>query len=164
MSKVVVKVRAITFGCLSCGKLVIDYPSNRSLFCSKECYGISRRLGKYGTPKTAYFVAKDVVRKVDKCQLCNSTKNLMAHHLNLDREDNRLENLIVICRNCHLKKFHKNSLKCLELSEMRLKGKKPTKVNCFMCGNSILITTQRKQEKHNFCSQNCYKEFRGSYK
>lgn len=40
---------------------------------------------------------------VDKkeCAYCNSTENLLVHHLDHNRYNNELTNLIVICKKCH---------------------------------------------------------------
>lgn len=39
--------------------------------------------------------------KPNRCVVCSGTKELVAHHKNGDRSDNRLENLLVMCRSCH---------------------------------------------------------------
>lgn len=36
-----------------------------------------------------------------KCYFCQTKENLIIHHKNKDREDNRATNLIVLCYNCH---------------------------------------------------------------
>jgi hypothetical protein len=35
------------------------------------------------------------------CALCHYTTNIEIHHKNGDRYDNRLENLMPVCRSCH---------------------------------------------------------------
>lgn len=150
------------FGCLTCGKTVIDYTSNRFLYCSKECYGKARRLGKFQTPKTPYLITKELVERIGKCQICNSTSNLMAHHLNSDRSDNRLKNILIICRKCHFNQFHKDKLEIgLKKSKTRIIGKPRIKTNCFICNKPL--ETYVRNNKHYFCSQNCYKIFRKGY-
>lgn len=47
-----------------------------------------------------YRRAKDT-----KCAWCNSTKNLCVHHLDENRYNNDLSNLITICKRCH-QNFH----------------------------------------------------------
>lgn len=46
-----------------------------------------------------------------KCNRCNSTKNLLVHHKDEDRENNDLENLEVLCKGCHQKHHeHRDAL------------------------------------------------------
>lgn len=42
-------------------------------------------------------------RKVKKnyCELCNSTEYLCVHHIDGNRQNNSLENLITVCKHCH---------------------------------------------------------------
>jgi 5-methylcytosine-specific restriction endonuclease McrA len=40
---------------------------------------------------------------VQKCCICNSIDKLEIHHKNKDRKDNRLENIIILCKSCHSK-------------------------------------------------------------
>ena len=36
-----------------------------------------------------------------QCQNCHSKSYLRIHHLNGDKEDNRMENLLTLCQRCH---------------------------------------------------------------
>jgi len=45
--------------------------------------------------------------KKKKCELCDSKKNLDIHHEDLDPRNSNVENLITVCRKCHLRYFHK---------------------------------------------------------
>ena len=38
-----------------------------------------------------------------KCHICNSTKKLEIHHVDGNRDNNQIENLIFVCRTCHMK-------------------------------------------------------------
>lgn len=40
---------------------------------------------------------------VESCEICGSTDNLVVHHRNHNHEDNRVENLQVLCKKCHQK-------------------------------------------------------------
>lgn len=41
--------------------------------------------------------------KEEKCEVCGYTDNLELHHINGDNCDNRIENLQILCPNCHAK-------------------------------------------------------------
>ena len=37
------------------------------------------------------------------CSMCGATKNLYVHHKDQNRMNNKIENLIIVCRSCHCK-------------------------------------------------------------
>lgn len=41
--------------------------------------------------------------KENKCEICGCTESLELHHINGNHQDNRLENLQILCANCHRK-------------------------------------------------------------
>lgn len=41
--------------------------------------------------------------KEEKCEVCGYTDSLELHHINGDNCDNRIENLQILCPNCHAK-------------------------------------------------------------
>jgi hypothetical protein len=45
-------------------------------------------------------------KSIKSCQKCGGTKNLEIHHLNKNKRDNRLDNLIVVCHGCHQIVYH----------------------------------------------------------
>src|SRR3990167_4407267 len=59
---------------------------------------------KEGAPN--YRSNREYLKKMFKnCQYCHSAPYEETHHINMDHEDNRIENLLPICRKCH-KKLH----------------------------------------------------------
>ena len=35
------------------------------------------------------------------CEICLGTQNLVVHHVDRNRENNRMDNLVMLCRSCH---------------------------------------------------------------
>ena len=52
-----------------------------------------------------FTVGEEILKKEDKCCICESKKNLEPHHIlhttKYDELHNSIENLIVMCHNCH---------------------------------------------------------------
>jgi len=46
---------------------------------------------------------KCLKQKINTCNICGDSDNLKVHHINGDRDDNRLKNLIPLCPKCHAK-------------------------------------------------------------
>lgn len=42
-----------------------------------------------------------LAQKINACNVCGTSEDLVVHHINGDREDDRLENLVPLCRECH---------------------------------------------------------------
>lgn len=42
-----------------------------------------------------------------ECRVCSDTKDLNIHHLDMNRTNNSLDNLIPLCETCHHKVHHK---------------------------------------------------------
>lgn len=84
-----------------------------------------------------------------KCQKCGLTEwlnekiPLQVHHINGDHYDNRLENLELLCPNCHAK------------TDNFCTKKQTNKENyCLNCGKELLFRSQKK-----FCSYKCFIEY-----
>lgn len=63
--------------------------------------------------KTPYWkiISATMKDRSPKCHLCGNTKNLVVHHLtysNHGLEIDFLENLIVVCKECHEEHFHRD--------------------------------------------------------
>jgi len=63
-------------------------------------------------------------QKINVCNLCGSTKDLIVHHIDGDRDNNSLSNLLPVCRECH-EKIHKGMQTDNELIAM-FKDKLPS--------------------------------------
>ena len=107
--------------CIFCGKTFIKHPSATHKFCSSSCFG------KYNTQKkinewknglisgTTQYSASDFVKRYlltkynYSCQLCGWNKvnkytnkvPLQIHHIDGNSTNNKEENLLLLCPNCH---------------------------------------------------------------
>jgi hypothetical protein len=51
-------------------------------------------------PKLGYR-EKCLAQKINACNVCGTDDSLIVHHLNGDQADDRLDNLMPVCRSCH---------------------------------------------------------------
>lgn len=94
--------------CLVCGKLIPSGLNKKN--CSRSCSNKYRTGIKYkiGRPRDKAIIFRALKLKLIKergkiCERCNYNKYeiLQVHHKNRDRKNNKLENLELICPNCH---------------------------------------------------------------
>lgn len=104
--------------CLNCGKILINFQKK---FCSSECqteYNSLDNLNEWlnganytkGATQTPSFIRRYLMKKYsNKCQKCgwgevneyNGKIPLEIHHIDGDCTNNRLDNLQLLCPNCH---------------------------------------------------------------
>lgn len=95
--------------------------------------------------------------KEQKCEVCGITEwmgkpiSLELHHINGNHYDNRLENLQIVCPNCHSQtEGHRNKGKKNNSGEKL--GKKLSEKICPICGKSF----KPQREINIYCSRDCY--------
>ncbi len=90
----------------------------RRKYCNMEC--ARKSFVKTDGNKQLYGPAHHSARKITyllenkekKCVLCGSTNKIDVHHKDGDFHNNSVENLIVVCRSCHLK-LHRQKSECV---------------------------------------------------
>jgi hypothetical protein len=99
--------------CVVCGKPVLASLNKHT--CSRSCAnknrtGICYRTGaRKDKVKTQRLLKARLLKDRGMiCERCNfeKTEILQVHHKNRDRNDNRMENLELICPNCHYSEHH----------------------------------------------------------
>ena len=96
--------------CAFCG-LLFDcvYPSLFAArkYCSPVCSGKGQpqkiKVERTLTHRRARFLVPH-----GPCRLCLSREGRDVHHMNDDEYDNRAENLLRLCRSCHMLSHHRN--------------------------------------------------------
>ena len=94
--------------CLICKKLILSGLNKKT--CSRSCANKLREGIKYkiGSPKDKVKSQRSLKLRLlnergKKCERCNYSKFqiLEVHHKNRNRKNNKLDNLELICPNCH---------------------------------------------------------------
>lgn len=77
-------------------------------YCNREC--MKRDYLKVGETdanwSNAHASARNInklILKKDHCEICGSKQNLDIHHIDGNWQNNNLDNLICLCRSCHMK-------------------------------------------------------------
>ena len=85
--------------------------SNRK-YCNRDC--MKRDYLKIGEHNQTCSNAHTTARKINElilhkevCELCGSDTNLDIHHIDENWQNNNFDNLICLCRSCHMKE-HRN--------------------------------------------------------
>ena len=108
--------------CKKCGKELARY-TTRKYVCS-ECNGYKRSFS---------ILAKEL--KINSsCVICGDTKNLHIHHKDKNKHNDSLDNLIVLCSQCH------NSIHGHKLMM-------PKRVLWGKCGKRLIYNDNKKKDK-----------------
>lgn len=138
----------------------------------------------YNTPRLKQRLIENGIKE-HRCERCKNTEwngepiALELHHINGDRNDNRLENLQILCPNCHAQTDHyrgKNQVrykkekfisdielkelvkkekeqrkieKAQKIKEVKEKLRKPKEIRYCICGKELT------NKQHKYCSQEC---------
>ncbi len=106
--------------CEYCGEQMhrVRYPSRledlgafkRRKNCSRECMAKAYDEVHFGESWYAEHKQARELKKADRCEVCGSTQNVDIHHKDGDWHNNALDNLIALCRSCHMKEHRSVSV------------------------------------------------------
>lgn len=92
-----------TYKCQHCNKEFLDSASKKRKFCSKSC----TKKSSHETFKPSFttvrkaMITRNLLVKCEKCGWDEYPQILGVHHKDRDRNNNSMENLEVLCPNCH---------------------------------------------------------------
>ena len=86
---------------------------SRRKYCNREC--MRKAFVKVGQSKqtyrcahlSAYRLAYEILGKEKRCEICGSKRNIDVHHKDKNYRNNTAENIMIVCRSCHMK-LHRN--------------------------------------------------------
>src|SRR3990167_9451099 len=88
----------------------------------------------------------------NKCAGCLSSKSLHIHHIDKNKKNDKLENLILLCVNCH-KEIHRELNGKFEQEPKFYKGRTKLSKICPACKKEFFIF---KGTKNKFCGKKCF--------
>lgn len=99
-----------TLICPQCGKKFTRQRKHLRKYCSDEC---RYKFLHYKENNNHYIsevhkIKKDGLKECQKCGYKKYTEILGIHHKDFNRKNNLINNLIVLCPNCHSIEHHKN--------------------------------------------------------
>jgi hypothetical protein len=95
----------VKFNCVHCGKEFNGSPSHigKRKYCSKKCTGKSYHetfKPNFTTVRKA-MITRGLIKKCNRCGYGEEPLILGVHHKDRNRKNNTMENLEVLCPNCH---------------------------------------------------------------
>lgn len=114
------KTQTIECTCATCGRVIqrklsiLNRSKTGNVYCSRSCATTNNNKLFKIKKDSSTFISKAYRKKAlnhygAKCSLCGYCieQCLEVHHKDLNRDNNSIENLIVLCPNCH-KEVHNN--------------------------------------------------------
>ena len=97
-----IEKKRVTITCNTCEKVFTVPPCNSHYkYCSTKCGGIGR-----STNDINYYRRKSKRMNGERCYMCIHETAVDVHHIDADRNNNSVENLVCLCRGCHKRIHH----------------------------------------------------------
>lgn len=146
-----------------------DWKANSNLVKCKNSDSLEKMLQENTDVHSSHLREKLIASqlKTNVCEVCgcgdswqNKPITLQLHHVNGDHFDNRIENLRILCPNCHSQaEGHKKPKTQTKGTQTAFKKHihELKQCVCKYCGKTF--TADRIDRTRKFCSQNCYREY-----
>lgn len=91
--------------CAFCGETITN--SNKK-YCSKNCMrkgftNVGMNNANWSNTHTTARTINNLFLHKDRCEICGRDKKLDIHHIDENPNNNNLDNLMCLCRSCHMK-------------------------------------------------------------
>lgn len=100
----------VTIKCRHCDKDFKTSPSKNRIYCSKSCVNKENKKSfrpKYTTVRKQ-MIRRDMLKSCIDCGYDEVPAILGVHHIDHNRKNNSLDNLAVLCPNCHSLRHNKH--------------------------------------------------------
>jgi Zn finger protein HypA/HybF involved in hydrogenase expression len=94
---------SVSVACRHCGTTFNASPSEKRIYCSKACINKSAKekfVAKFTTARKA-MARRKLLTKCERCGYSETPEILGVHHKDRNRNNNLIDNLEVLCPNCH---------------------------------------------------------------
>lgn len=114
----------------ACGKTESNYAILKRQYCNRKCMGLDHTIDNPRAGSIYSRLERKNIRKKERCEKCGAIKDLCYHHKDENVFNNSIDNIMVICRGCHVK-IHN------ELGSYNHPGKQNLDL-CLICGNPTM--------------------------
>lgn len=95
----------VKYNCLNCQKEFFHPPALPRRYCSHSCANkgrVEKTLEpKYPNSFRKFWMRRGIIKNCEKCGYDECKDILGIHHIDENRKNNKRENLMVLCPNCH---------------------------------------------------------------
>lgn len=96
----------IQYNCLFCNKEFVYPPNRPRRYCSHKCANKGRSIHllepKHPNNFKRFWMRRGmIIQKCEKCGYDECKEILGIHHIDENRNNNKRENLLILCPNCH---------------------------------------------------------------
>ena len=93
----------VEYTCAHCGVKFLDAPSHKRKYCSRKC--VNKASKKVWNPDFStvrkQMLCRGMLTACQRCGFSSHQQILGVHHKDRNRNNNTLDNLEVLCPNCH---------------------------------------------------------------
>lgn len=129
------KRRAKEIICVICDRKLNVRKSSRQKYCQKcsAKTAAKRRIGKSSIRKNLRGYRKIALEFFkEECQCCKVNKYIDIHHIDKNKKNNSLENLLPLCKRCHMKlhkKYREGKSHVFAFKELKCEVESDTIIN-----------------------------------